>query len=235
MSTVQDLVNLSLTLAGRLGAGRTAGAAESQVVFGIANALLDSWSTERLAVYSIVLATYPLVAGTESYTIGAGGVFNTTRPVMVQSADIVYTIEGVTGHSPLTIVGADDWTAIQRLGDQSVLPRKLYNDGAFPLSKLFLYPIPATATHLDLYTWQAFAQFATLADTVVFPPGYYRAISYNLAMEVAAAFGLKVPESVAVIALSSKGSIEAINGRLIPEGELDRETAPPDRPARQGK
>jgi hypothetical protein len=59
-------------------------------------------------------------------------------------------------------------------------------------------------------------------------------VSYNLAMEVAAAFGLKVPDSVATIARISKASIEAINARLMPDSELDRETAAPDRAERQG-
>lgn len=296
---VQDLVNQSLTLAGRLGAGRSAGAAESLVVLSLANNMLDSWSTKRLAVYSITLTTWPLTAATESYTIGPSGVFNGPRPVMIESASIKYTIEGNTGHAPLKVLGQDDFAEQMRMGDQAVLPRTIYSDSAWPISTLYLYPIPATSTHLDLYTWQAFTQFVAPAGTVstvgtavtwvsgttfdsemaggsivingvtytvasvtsgtalvltssagtqtgvaysasaflgsfIFPPGYARAISYNLAVEIASAFGLKVPDAVAMIAQSAMASIEALNARLMPDSELDRETAAPDRSQRQG-
>lgn len=234
---VQDLVNLSLTLCGRLGAGRTAGAAESQVVFGIANAMLDSWSTKRLAVYSVALATYPLVAGTETYTIGTGGVFNVPRPALIQSASIVATVAGQTGRFPMKVIGQDEFSQIESYGDRTAIPKLLYFDGAFPIATIYLFPIPASsATSLDLYTWQTFAQFATLGDTITFPAGYQRAINYNLAVEIAAAFGLKVPDVVATIARSSMASIEAINARLMPDVELDRETSQPDRSSKtEGK
>ena len=297
---VQDLVNLSLTLCGRLGAGRTAGGAESQVVLGIANAMLDSWSTKRLAVYSVNLSNWPLVAGTETYTIGTGGVFNTARPVTIQSASIVATVAGQVGRFPMRVIGQDEFSQIESYGDQTAIPKLLYFDAAFPLATLYLFPIPASSsTSLDLYTWQAFAQFtapvgtlstvatavtwvsgtkfdpgwaggsitingvaytvasvtsptalvlsatagtqttvafglATFLSAISFPPGYQRAINYNLAVEIAAAFGLKVPDVVAQIALSSKASIEAINGRLMPDMELDRETSPPDRSSKPG-
>src|SRR5581483_4375410 len=229
MSTAQDLVTLALTLSGRLGAGRTPGAAESAVVLGIANNMLDSWSTERLMVVSIQLATYSLTAGTESYTIGpSGAVFTAARPVMVQSASIKATVEGQTSHFPLRVIGQDEFAQQMRYGDQAAIPRTLYNDMGAPNSTLYIYPIPATNTHLELYTWQQFAQFAGLTDTLAFPPGYYRAVAYNLAIEIASAFGLTVPASVAKIAADAKASIEAINQRLMPDSELGAETGPPD-------
>lgn len=234
MSTAQDLVTLALTLSGRLGAGRTPGASESGVVLGIANNMLDSWGTERLMVISVQVATYSLVAGTESYTIGPTGVFATTRPVMVQSASIKATVEGQTAHFPLRVIGQDEFAQQMRYGDQAAIPRTLYNDMGAPNSTLYLFPIPATSTHLELYTWQQFTQFAALTDTLAFPPGYYRAVSYNLAIEIASAFGLKVPDVVAKIAMDAKASIETLNQRLMPASELDAETAPPDRGSKQG-
>lgn len=234
MSTAQDLVTQALTLSGRLGAGRTPGASESGVVLALANNMLDSWSTERLMIVSIQQATYALAAGTESYTIGPSGVFTATRPVMVQSASIKATVESQTSHFPLRVIGQDEFVQQLRMGDQAAIPRTLYNDMGSPNSTLYLFPIPATNTHLELYTWQQFTQFATLGDTLAFPPGYYRAVSYNLAVEIASAFGLQVPKNVADIAEQAKASIRAINQRLMPDSELDAETAPPDRSSKQG-
>src|ERR1017187_2707176 len=129
MSTnVQSLLNLSLTLVGRLGAGRTAGAAESLVALNIANNLLDSWSTKRLTVFTVNLNTWPLVAGTESYTIGPAGTFNGVRPTVIESANIVATVEASTAHFPLRILGQKEWAALETYGDQSIIPKLLRSE-----------------------------------------------------------------------------------------------------------
>lgn len=229
MGTAQDLVNLSLTLCGRLGAGRTPGVSESTVAFGILNAMLDSWSTQRRTVYSVQVISHALTANAESLTIGTGGDWNTARPVMVESAAIIATVEGQTAHFPMKVVGQDEWAKIERYGDKAAIPRVLYNDNAFPLAKLSLYPIPATTTSLELYIWTPFAGFSTLGDTVTLPPGYYRAVAYALAVELAPAFGLQVPAATLAIANTSRTSIEAMNARLLPPDELDASMPPADK------
>src|ERR1017187_4761820 len=287
---VQAILNQSLTLVGRLGAGRTAGNAESLVSLAIANNLLDSWSTKRLTVYTIVSNQWPLVASTESYTIGTGGTFDTARPTVVESANIVASVESSTARFPLRMIGQAEFAGLETFSDTSIIPKMLYNDNGFPLATLYLFPIPATNTHLELYTWQAFTQFTAPAGTLTtaatavtwvsgtkfdaswvggtitinavaytissvtsstalvlsatagiqtgvafstspllavsaFPPGYARAYQYNLAVELAAAFGLKVPDVVLQIAEASKDSIEAVNARLTPQPEIGAQAA----------
>lgn len=222
---VQDLINESLTLIGRLGPGRIAGPSESAVCMAIANQMLDSWSTKRLTVYTVARTTWPLTAATETYTIGAGGVFSTPRPTVIESANIIAIVEGSTAYFPLEIIGQDEFAELETYSDQSIIPKKLYNDGAFPLSTLYLYPIPSTSTHLDLYTWAPLTQFATLGDTLAVPPGYGRALAMNLAVELAPAFGLAVSDVLAVNASASKAAIEAVNARKVPQSEIEAQSA----------
>jgi hypothetical protein len=290
---LQDLIQDALTVCGRLGAGRKAGQSESDVALYIVNRLLDSWSVKRLTVYAVALNTYALVAATESYTIGIGGVFNAPRPIVLESANIVASIESSTAHFPLQIIGQIEYAALETYADQSIIPKKLYIDGAFPLSTIYLYPIPATNTHLDLYTWQPLTQFAPPAGTVStvgtavtfvtgaqfstewvstnnppwlapsitingvaytiasvqsataltltatagaqtdvaysasvflaavsFPPGYGRALTDNLAVELAPSFALKVTAELASIATASKEAIESVNARMVPQPEI---------------
>jgi hypothetical protein len=225
--TAQDLITEALTLIGRLGAGRTPGVTESNYSLGILNAMLDSWSTKRLTVYSIASATYTLTAGTESYTIGTGGVWNTARPIAIESADIAVTFTGSskTSYFPLRIIGQKEFASIQTLGDQSDISRSMYCDCAFPLSTVYLYPIPGIAAQIDLYTWQPLGQLISLMTTASFPNGYARAIAYNLAVELAGVFEKAIPESVATIAQASKEAIEGLNARLTPGDEVQAQGA----------
>jgi hypothetical protein len=224
----QDIVNQALTLIGRLGQGRTAGLSESTVAFNVLNMLLDSWSTKRTRVFEIQTNTYPLVAGTESYVIGPGGtgLWLTTRPVAIESADIVATIGGSTKNSyfPLKIIGQKEFAMLQTLGDQADISKSLYCDNAFPSATVYLFPTPALALNIDLYTWQPLTQFPLLTTTVAFPPGYPRMIAYNLAVEIAPLFEREVPEAVATIAKASMEAIEAVNARLTPTDEIKAQT-----------
>src|SRR5487761_1972253 len=106
--TVQDLINRSLSLIGRLGAGRTAGATESARSFDVLNAKLASWSTNRLCVFTVQSAIHNLQAGLDNYQIGTGVSspgFNTARPIKIVSATILASVAGAyTGRFPLRLI-----------------------------------------------------------------------------------------------------------------------------------
>ena len=50
------------------------------------NDLLALWSAERLLVYFVVEEPFTLVVGTNVYTIGSAGTFNTGRPAKITAA-----------------------------------------------------------------------------------------------------------------------------------------------------
>ena len=221
--TAQDLVNQALTLIGRLGQGRGAGTSESTVAFNALNLMLDSWSTKRTRVFQIGNATYALAAGTESYVIGTGQVWNGPRPTAIESADIVATIGGSSKNSyfPLQIISQKEFARLQTLGDQADVPKSLYYDNAYPYGTVYLYPTPALAISIELYVWTPLTQFATISTAVAFPAGY----AYNLAVEIAPLFEKQVPDDVAAIAKASVDTIEGINARLTPSDEIQQQTA----------
>jgi hypothetical protein len=57
-------------------------------------------------------------------------------------------------------------------------------------------------------------QPADLATDIVVPPGYLRAFRYNLAVEIAAEFGVEPPPTVARIANASKRSLKSQNNPM---------------------
>jgi hypothetical protein len=54
-------------------------------------------------------------------------------------------------------------------------------------------------------------QPAALTTELAFPPGYLRAFTYNLAMEIAPEFGVEPSPQVQRIAMTSKRNIKRIN------------------------
>lgn len=218
--TVRSLIQQALRLCGALSApGRSAADSEHETeALDVLNALLGSWNAERLNIYTISAATYPLVSNQQAYTIGQdpAGIltadFNAPRPQEIQQANIILTGSSAPLHRPLKPIGDQEWANI-RIQEIWAIPQKLYNDGAYPLSTLYLWPGPGDSTYeLELYTWQALSTFASIDDAVTLPPGYDRALIYNLAVELSPRYP-RAPMSPLVMktAIDSKAAIQRRN------------------------
>ena len=81
---------------------------------------------------------------------------------------------------------------------------------------LSFWPIPNAQVNFALYTWTALAQFPDLVSDQDFPPGYLKALRYNLAVDLAPEFGVaQVPQTVLMQAVESKGKIKALNQPMV--------------------
>jgi hypothetical protein len=210
MTTVRDLITDALDLVGVSAPGETVQAADAQRAFRALNRMLSSWNTEGLMVYSINIQTFTLTGNQQSYTIGPGGNFNTTRPERIEQA-YLRVPSSSNLDLPLRLLTDSEWADIRLKPTTSDLPRMLYNDGNNPLSTLYLWPVPTQANVLVLYVWNQLSQYADLSDTVTLPPGYEEAIVYNLAVRLATSFGRPIPPEVSAIAATSKGAIKSVN------------------------
>lgn len=212
--TAQELINRSLTLCGRLGAGRGAGQSESEVALGILNALLDAWSAEGILVYAVRSDTYALTASKGTYTIGLGAAdYNTVRPVHIERANALVTVSGQPVRYPLALLTPAEWAAIPSKVDQSIIPQRLYDDYAHPISTLYVHPIPAAACSLELFAWQQLGQVAGLTDPLALPPAFEHALVYALAVELGPAFDLPARPEVVAQAAQAKARIADLNLR----------------------
>src|SRR5450631_1884372 len=87
--TAQDLISSACRLIGVLSSGETLPndiASDSLMVL---NGMMDSWSADRLTIFTIGILTFPLVPGQQVYTYGTGGNFNSPRPAQIYRASIV--------------------------------------------------------------------------------------------------------------------------------------------------
>src|SRR5438477_10734207 len=84
-----DLLMRAMRTLGKLESGEVPSSDEAADGLVSLNDLLDSWNAERLMVFTITIAEFPLVPGQQVYTYGTGGNFNAARPARIDRASIV--------------------------------------------------------------------------------------------------------------------------------------------------
>jgi|SRR3990167_258196 len=208
MPTLLDTIKKSMRLIGALGQSESPTASEATDGMAAANALLESWSIERLMVYQIQQDVYTWASGNASRTIGSSGNFNGTRPTKIENAftrinDIDY---------PYQVVDKEIYDAIADKTTQSSYPEVIYFSQASPLATIFGWPVPSASISFYVNSWKQLQQFTSLTTDVAMPAGYQRAFDFNLGVELHAEYPeLPLPESVVMIARQSKAVIKSLN------------------------
>lgn len=211
-----DFITLALQLDGIVAAGETPSAEDAALAFSLLNMMMDAWNTERLLIYTIRMDEFPLTVGQQTYTLGPGGDFDMDRPPKIERMSIVNLNNPAQPlELPVEYLTVAQWQAVPVKVISSTLPLAVYDDQAYPRRNLTFRYVPSVQVNTRIYSWSALGQFANLSTQYAWPPGYQRAISYNLAIELAAGFGVAVRPEVAAIAMESKGNVKRINQPLI--------------------
>lgn len=213
MATAQTLIDRAARLVGGVASGESCTAAESADGLIALNAMLEAWQIDKLDVWAFVDTAYSLVSGTQSYTVGPAGNFALTpRPYRIEECFVRYS----NIDSPVELLTAEQWFALSSKTDTATYPDRAYYEPSLATGTLLVYPKPNAVSSLHIVTWQVVTALATLGTTVTLPPGYERAIAYNLAVEWAGPeFGVPVSDTVQRIAMESHGSIKRANHRQI--------------------
>lgn len=217
--TALSLISGAMRLIGTLASGETPGSAESADALQRLNELLDGWATERLLVPSTTRTLYALTANKGTYTIGPGGDFNQAWPEVIARAGISYTVGTLTLEYPIRVLTVGEYAAIGIKALTSGFPGALYYDHAYSNGlgniSLWLVPDGTFALNLVLYTPATLSQFASLKTAYAFPPGYAKALRYNLAVDLAPEYGKPADSQLLMAAAESKANIKRANTPLV--------------------
>ena len=209
-TTAGDQINGALRLIGQLAEGETPSAATSQDSLTAMNQMLDSWSSERLSVFSTQDQMFTWTQGYSSRTLGPTGDFVGNRPVLLD--DATYFRDPSNNISfGIKIINQQQYDGIAVKTVTSTYPQVLWINMDMPNVSMYIYPVPTKALEWHFISVTELTEPATLATELVIPPGYLRAFRFNLACEIAAEFGVEPPPSVQRIAMSSKRNIKRIN------------------------
>ena len=217
MTTASDQINGALSLIGQLAEGESPSAATAADALEALNQMLDSWSTERLAVFCTQDQVVNWLPGTRTATLGPTGTLTPVDPLVVLNRpvlvdDATYFKDPATGISyGLKLVNQQQYNGIAVKTVTSTYPQVLWVNMTYPDIEMAVYPVPTKLLEVHVVSTKVLDQPADLATTLVFPPGYLRAFRYNLACEIAAMYGVEPTRQVQRIAMTSKRDIKRIN------------------------
>lgn len=202
-TTAQDIITKAFRKCGILTMNQTPTSDMVNDALDALNDMLASWAAQHsLLCYARKWETFTLTGGTYKYTMGSGGNFNTTRPVAIVGAYVT------VGNADLPVKVIPDVVYNEDIIVKSApgVPNWLAYDNAYPLCNIVMYPSPAGAYPLFLLSEKALSSYA-LTDTVDLPPGWERAIVFNLPNEIAGDYGQDVPQIVQTVGAQSKAAL----------------------------
>jgi hypothetical protein len=155
MATALDLITRAYRKGRILGADQVLSAARGAAGLDELNDLLDEWWITKLMVFHILVEQFALQANKQSYTMGAAGDFNTTRPVKVVPGT-KFTLSSVDRQ--LTVL--TDRKSWDEIPYKSLVgpPQGIFVDEAYPLATIYFYPIPDQAYTVYINSWGAAAE-----------------------------------------------------------------------------
>lgn len=210
MTTAGDQINAALRLIGILAEGETPSPSTSIDALAAMNQMLDSWSLERLMIYSTQDQVFTWPSGQISRTLGPTGNFVGNRPFSLDDSSYFRDASNNVAYGFKFINQAQyDGIAVKTV--QATYPQVMFVNYDMPNINMFVYPVPMRDLEFHFISATELTQVASLETTLTFPPGYLRAFKYNLAIELANEFGVEPSPTVQRIAVVSKRNIKRIN------------------------
>ncbi len=212
-ATAGELINSALRLIGQLAEAEVPSAATSQDALTAFNQMIDSWNTERLSVFCTQDQVYTWPANEIRRTLGPSGDISLSpqeRPILVD--DSTYFRDPQTNVSyGIKMINQSQYNGIAVKTVTSTYPQVMFVNMTFPDIEIFIYPKPTRSLEFHFISVQPISAPTALNTVIALPPGYLRALRFNLAMELAPEFGVEPSPQVQRIAMASKRDLKRIN------------------------
>lgn len=207
MTTALEIIEPSLRKIHVLGRGQILPNEQAQDALSALNSMIASWSVEGNLVFTETSETFNLT-GAGNYSIGSGADFDTVRPVEIES---VYVSNGETDY----FLEQYDQNQYARVTDKSVsgIPNVFYYDANYPTANIYFLPIPTSAQTVTINSKKPLTAFPDLTTDISLPPGYDRALIYNLSVEQAPEYEKEPSRAIIAIAEESKSALITANTR----------------------
>jgi len=153
------------------------------------NLILKDWMKDGLHLWLRSEITITLVAGQNSYTIGPSGDNTSARPLRLTE---VFIRDG-TVDTPLDMLSKQEYV---ELGDKSTqgTPNSVYFEPTLTTATLYVYVAPDSnaAANKTIHLWveRMVSDMTSGTDDFELSPEWYRALKWNLALELAPEYGI---------------------------------------------
>lgn len=212
MATALEIIESAMSKLGLLGPGDAVDSDDADVCLNRLNALVDAWENEGMYAYTTTDTIFTLPASTTSRTIGTSMQINVTRPVKILRGSFV-RLDNID--YPLEPVSEPEYNNIRLKSTVgSFVPNVCFYDGGVPTGNVYFWPTAGTSVEVHLITPESGGIAASLATNYVFPPGYQRALEYNLAIEIAPDFDQEPSPRLMATASNAKRALKRTNNRV---------------------
>jgi hypothetical protein len=198
--TAQTLIKAALRSIGAIATGETPTAAELADGLEAMQMMFRNWSAQNIRLYYTKQETLTM-SGATSYTIGSGGVLNTTRPASIRGA---WTTDG-----PVKVIDEDQYRQYRMSVQASPTVEWLWYSPEYPLGLLYPWPLGGSTLYID--TQIPLTDPSAITDSISFPTEYDDAIKWNLAVRLAPEYGKEPTQTVYNLAVSTLAAIETRN------------------------
>lgn len=180
------------------------------------NLMIEEWASERYLPIVISSESFALASGNQTRTIGAGSQFDTVRPIRIippMSLKDANNFESPV--DPLTI---EEYRTITNKASTG-RPSHYYYDRGWTAGIITFSPIPDASytVYIDSEKQSANAFSATsenLLGASGFPTEYHPALMYNLAIRLAAPYGVNLRADVVYMANKTLNDLRNLKGSL---------------------
>lgn len=220
MATARELITDALRDLGVLETTEEPEAADENQAFIRLNRWVTNLDTQRATIFTVKREVFPLVANTQTYTIGPGGTWNTIRPLWIEGHGFV---QDRTAALPVEVdagrmMSLEQYRGMAVKNITSTVPQKAYYDHGFTgtgLAAITVFPKPTTSVcDIVLYLPRPMQQFEDLTTDYAFPPGFEEAIVSNLAVRLAPLFRAPISDDLRAQARETLASLKRANVRM---------------------
>jgi len=214
VATALDIIKDAMEALGLLQAGEQPSASDAAYGLRRLNLMMDSWSTEALAIFCKRQDAFNLVANQQVYPLGVGGTLDINGVLIPRPEYLTYSWVRIQGQdTSVQILDQLTWDEIPLKNTPGTYPNRLFYDPQYPLGRLNVYPNPQVVYQMTIESMQQLAQFANVNQTVTLPPGYEKAMGENLALDLPS-FGIEPSGRLVQIAGMSKSNIQRLNSLI---------------------
>lgn len=187
--TRDELIDQAAIIAGVLDPeGGTLSAIQRSRATMALNTMIAAWQADGLQIWKRLIVEFVTVASQVDYEFGpAGAVGNTERALRVLDG---YVRQTGSNDTPLKIISQEEYNRFGQK-DTTGLPTQVFYHPLLTNGKAKLYPVPDQVYSVFLEMHYPFQQFVAGTDTADFPNEWLNALVYNLAVELAYAYGVE--------------------------------------------
>lgn len=183
------------------------------------NTMIESWQTERMTTFTQTRYTWSLTPNKATYTVGTGADIDIPRPLLPQ--DITLKVMDMTLANPVEMnmnnLTDDAWAQVPIKTLTGPYPTAWFYNPSYDANgwaSLTLWLIPTKSELTGVLYYREPISTVSLYSDIYMPPGYYRALRDNLALELAPDYSLNPPATLVQIANEAKGNIKRANTRF---------------------